>query len=439
MMTPILGLAGNAPTFGVCSCTDQQSSGGSPTPPPVALPIIDTINRADDPTGMGSTENPVIVWEQYTDGAELIGVKDHAFYSVTHTGNNCFAVVETGRNSGYYIQAQVTMDESGYDFGLSARFTDLNNRVRLQTYSNGDGTYDVKLNEIFELTGYPGPRVTIDYVPTSLRLEDTGSSIKGFVNGNQVVELDTIHNQGTKIGHYFAVDNENYRISNIRIGSLTAQFSPLEWMGLNIFLRSSDITGFVNDSDLTSWVDSSGNHRITIPVSGVGDIAPKYRTNIKNGLPGVFFSNNNNVALSTDLNITSEPFTIFAVYNYADNTSGGHRAVHGQGNNWLLGAYNNAYQAFGGSGFAANPPAATQNRFISQVVTQSGGVLSNYVNGVLAGTVSASTVPGILQIGAYGGETTNGYILEAGALGYAAAAQQIADFTTYANTTYALS
>jgi lysophospholipase L1-like esterase len=95
-------------------------------------------------------------------------------------------------------------------------------------------------------------------------------------------------------------------------------------------------------------------------------------------------------------------FTVVAVY--ASQASGPQipLALVGGSNRWLLGPYNNAYQAGVGGGFAKNPITTQQGTVVIQTVTQYGTNLHNYLMGVQTGSLtnSARVTPGPLHLGA---------------------------------------
>lgn len=388
-----------------------ESSG----PPAITLPIIDTVNRADNPASMGNTESPVVTWEQVLDGgSEGIGIKNHQFYIPGATGTtNSYGYVETGHADNISVKARVITTPSGYIVGVVARLTDASTHLKLRTYDNGDGTWQVDLQERIEGVQNQLDTAVISQAVTSLELVVNGANVTGYANGEAVTSGTTALLTGTKHGIYFNVDDEAYRIYNFRIDSTLAAFTPAGSLhGLLAWLEADAIAGHSDGDTLSTWLDSSGNGNNAAVDSGVGDVAPVYHTNVINSLPGVFFADTPYTALSMDGLSPSNPFTIFVIYNYTGAASGAHRAVHGQGTNWLIGPYNGSYQVFGGGGFAANPPAVVQNQFVLQTAVQVAGNVDNYVGTTLYGSVVPNTTPNNVQIGAYGGETLGGYIVE---------------------------
>lgn len=97
------------------------------------------------------------------------------------------------------------------------------------------------------------------------------------------------------------------------------------------------------------------------------------------------------------ITLSAAPYTI-AVW-YRANTTGSFngRCIQGVTNNWLLGPYSAQYQLYNGAGFVAG---GTVTRFpVVHVATDDGTTLSQFINGVAAGTRATSGHPGALAIG----------------------------------------
>jgi hypothetical protein len=76
----------------------------------------------------------------------------------------------------------------------------------------------------------------------------------------------------------------------VRGDAAASVFTPLTLHPAHWY-AADHITGYSHASDLNSWIDSSGFRRDATPFNS--SKRPEYRTNVKNGLPGVFFDGAN--------------------------------------------------------------------------------------------------------------------------------------------------
>ena len=175
-----------------------------------------------------------------------------------------------------------------------------------------------------------------------------------------------------------------------------------------LWLAGDAITGLSDGDSLTKWVDQSGNgNHFTVPS---GKNAPTYKTNLQNSLPGVRFSTDTNMGLSSLLRLVATPYSIYIVYDYRSATSANRRALQGT-TNWLIGPYQNTHKCFSG-GFSTGL-AVTQNQFVIQSVIGSGSSNTNNVNkvGYTSGGSATPDLIGLSAIGAFA-EPLDGDVLE---------------------------
>jgi len=180
-------------------------------------------------------------------------------------------------------------------------------------------------------------------------------------------------------------------------------FTPLDlvpslWLdGADASTMYDAITGgslVAPDGAVYRWEDKSGeNNHATRDVNA----QPLRKSSYVNGRDAVLFDDSSS-QMATTLGITSGEYEIYAVYACASESSTPRRAVVGS-SNWLMGPYNGRIEAYAGD-FTSGPTFSANIAYI-QSARQSGGTLTNRVNGATPTTASHSTFPGTVGLGAY--------------------------------------
>jgi concanavalin A-like lectin/glucanase superfamily protein len=240
----------------------------------------------------------------------------------------------------------------------------------------------------------------------------SGTSATTFSNATSIIGAVSSGGSSGFNGYLAEVIMYNRVLSDDEIAAteayLNAKYAVLT-QARALWLQADAITGKSDGDSLTQWLDSSGQG---IRVLSSGSIAPLYKTNLQNSLPGVRFGDTANTKMSTESMFwNGDVYTIYVVYNYKSASSTSRRALQGS-TNWLIGPYSNIHRCFSG-GFSTGLNVV-QDQFVIQWVVGIGATSNtNYVNGT-AYTSGGSASPGTIGLSAHGAfaEQLNGDILE---------------------------
>ena len=161
-----------------------------------------------------------------------------------------------------------------------------------------------------------------------------------------------------------------------------------------LWLRSEDITSLVDDDDISSWSDFSGNgNDVSQPTS---TLTPVYKTNILNGFPAVRFQKTNGRIRRTSFSgFPTSQITAIYVNSNTENNDGVLSYASGSSNNdFLLFSSNNLRFYRGGSNISTGVALNDGDFHITNASrNSSGGSVEVWKDGSLdfTGTLSSGT------------------------------------------------
>jgi hypothetical protein len=239
----------------------------------------------------------------------------------------------------------------------------------------------------------------------------TGPNSFASSSQNPTIQCTNTANQGS----YNATVTLNGCTSPI--SSINVTVNPLSSStiaGQSLWLDAASITSVSNNTQISSWLDLSGNNRNATSTNW-----PTYISNGINGKPVLQFTTAQNISVNHNF---PNPYTVIYV---AKQTSGSRqRVLSSINNNWLLGWWGHGgggakSQAFfdGWVSAAGNPPA--DNNVYLYTGTSTGNQSFLYENGVL------------LYNNGNGVTGPNGLAINAGAHASEASTCQIAEIIVY--------
>lgn len=141
-------------------------------------------------------------------------------------------------------------------------------------------------------------------------------------------------------------------------------YSPLDYPGCILWV-AADLFNAASGAAVSSWTDMSGNANHFVQATGANQ--PVFTLNVKNGLPGIYFSGNPK-SLASPLNNRSATYaTVIGVVSLTGVTNGRMIAQTGTSPNWLLGFHGGYNSRFYFEGWVY-PPGGTSPAFDSQAV-----------------------------------------------------------------------
>jgi len=174
-------------------------------------------------------------------------------------------------------------------------------------------------------------------------------------------------------------------------------WDPSHLAGLGLWLKADALSGVLDNEPVASWPDATGNGETATQATGANQ--PRYRVGVQNGLPVVRFDGADWLTVASQLGITAQPFSQFAVWK----PGGAGQALMIWANNTglLVTDFDNDVGIFSGSalfnldahGFNAWHIVAGVHNGVSSALTVDGG-------SPVAGNAGGSAPSGELTIGA---------------------------------------
>ncbi|MCX6925523.1 MAG: autotransporter-associated beta strand repeat-containing protein, partial [Verrucomicrobia bacterium] len=218
-----------------------------------------------------------------------------------------------------------------------------------------------------------------------------------------------------RAGNYTYAGPTVVAAGTLKVQGIPPVLSPLP--GAVLWLDGADPTTLFTDAAGTvpvttsgdvvaRWNDKSG-HGNNVTLTGT-QTGPTYQADVQLGQSVARFSTDTTCGMTTPVTVSSGNVSIFLVYSYRSDASIFRRAIQGS-NNWLMGPYNHQYQTYA-NGWVPSGVSTVQDQFVlHEVIEATGGALSQYINGVPAGSSSGRTYPGKLYLGTGTGGTAPPY------------------------------
>lgn len=187
-------------------------------------------------------------------------------------------------------------------------------------------------------------------------------------------------------------------------------FYPNQLPNLSFWIKADSITGLANNAPVATWNDLSGNNNHVS--QGTAGARPLYKTNIKNGLPAVFFDgvddtlfNNAATNLPNSQRITA--FYVFSIFATATeyiildlrSNGNGNTILGNIGQHFISLTDNQFFLLHRDNGNGGTPQVIATPQFTGwrlAEVTWDGTTGSLYLNGTLIGSLAfPQTVSGL--------------------------------------------